>query len=121
MKCYHISITVKNDSRGFCFAVMESSFKHQINGYVQRVADNEFLIEAEGQDENLEKFIAWFDNRLQWTKIKNKIIQEIKLNDYKTFDIIDVRNVTNYQHEGVNQKKVRVITNRFDSPVAKKL
>lgn len=113
MKCFQISIMVKNDSRGFCFAVMESSYKNQVNGYIQRVADDEFFIEVEGISENLEKFLSWFDYRLQWTKILTKIVKEVELKGYVSFDIRDTRNVPTLKKQNHGHRRPDDLAARF--------
>ena len=119
MKCFQISITVKTDSRGFCFAVMESSYKNQINGFIQRIADDEFFIEAEGADENLSKFISWFESRLQWTKLLTKTVKESELKGYVSFDIRDTRNTSNTQKQHHGHRRHDDLAARFGNNISK--
>jgi acylphosphatase len=87
VKSLRINISVIGDSKGFRFEVMHKALDIGINGYVQRTGEDEFQIAAEGDEENLEKFLSWLENGFLWTDIKEGNLVEGEIENFTSFDM----------------------------------
>jgi acylphosphatase len=87
IQSYRINISVNGDPQGFRFEVMHTALNSGINGYIQRKGMNEFKIAAEGEEENIEKFITWLENGFHFTKIETGMLVEGEIENFTSFDI----------------------------------
>lgn len=89
MKCYRIELNVTGDSKGFRFEILQKALALDIKGFVMRLSLNDFLIEAEGEDEKLAEFLKWFDDGFHYTQIEGGKAEEIPLKNQSTFEMRD--------------------------------
>jgi acylphosphatase len=59
MKHLQITISGRVQGVGFRWGVLQKAKKFGIVGFVRNEADGSVYIEAEGEDEQLEKLVAW--------------------------------------------------------------
>jgi acylphosphatase len=73
---------------GFRFSCMEAAYKHNIKGFVTNRRDGSVYVEAEGEEDNLDKFILWLKKGPVWAKV-NQVLEETgSLKDYPSFEIV---------------------------------
>ena len=87
-KLLRINIFGKVQEVGFRFKTMEKAYVFGVQGYVRNKRDGSILIEAEGEEENLQGFMDWCKVGPTGAKIDNIQIQELPLKNYTTFEII---------------------------------
>lgn len=72
---------------GFRYYTEKKANELHLKGFVENKADGSVYIEAEGQEENLEMFIAWCMKGPQWARVHNTTIQAASPVGYSTFKI----------------------------------
>lgn len=87
MKNIQIRIFGKVQNVGFRFKTMEMAYKCGITGFVQNEGYSVVLIEAEGQEDNLEHFLNWCKKGPLGSKIEKVETTEGPSKDYSSFDI----------------------------------
>jgi len=87
MQHYNINIFGKVQGVGFRFMAMEAAYKYQIRGFVQNLKDGSVYLEAEGNDENLKRFLDWCSTGALGAKVDRIEVTEGLLKNYVTFDI----------------------------------
>ena len=88
MKCIHITIQKTGKHTLSRFTIMQNAYKYKVTGYVVRESGDMF-IEAQGEEENLEKFIEWCHMSQPWTPKETKYVtlEEGTLRDFNSFEI----------------------------------
>jgi len=87
MKNIHIRIEGKVQHKGFRFTAMQIAYQYGIKGMVRNQRDGSLYIEAEGEDDNLEKFVTWCRKGPIWAHVDKMVIEDGEFKDYKSFDI----------------------------------
>ncbi len=59
MKHLRIKVTGKVTGVGFRFYAMQAAYRYQIKGTVRNMPDKSVVIEAEGEEQDLEAFLVW--------------------------------------------------------------
>lgn len=59
-----------------------------INGFVQNQSDGSVLIQAEGDSENLEKFVEWCHEGSYHSRVKECQVEDVTMEEYFDFKII---------------------------------
>jgi acylphosphatase len=88
MKSYQISIFGDVLHKGFRFNSMEKAYKYGIKGFVQYKLNSHLLIEAEGEEENLDAFIDWCKRGPIPGIVKSISLKEISVQNFTSFDIV---------------------------------
>lgn len=86
----HLNIIVKGRVQrvGFRFRTMEAAYKYGVSGIVMNQDDNSVYIEAEGEAEALEKFLAWCQRGPLGAKVEEVAVSEGAMKSYTSFEII---------------------------------
>lgn len=88
MKQYTIIISGRVQGVGFRFSAREHARKYNIKGYVMNQSDGDVKIVAEGQEENLDKYLSWCWEGPPHAWVDNVSIQKSDdVASYKHFDI----------------------------------
>ncbi len=87
-KLVKISIRGKVHGVGFRFSCMEAAYRYGVYGFVRNKSDGTIYIEAEGPEENLDKFITWCRRGPLWAKVIDIHLEDGDLKNYKSFDIV---------------------------------
>jgi acylphosphatase len=83
----HLNILLhgKVQGVGFRWATMKAAHKFGIAGFVRNEPDGSLYIEAEGEEENLQKFAAWSKKGPLWARVDGAEIREGALVNFKEF------------------------------------
>ena len=87
MKCFQIKISGEIQGEGLRFKAMHLAYKHQIKGFAKYSSATEIVVEAEGEDENLEKFIQCFRDGSLSDQVAGINIKESDVKGYQSFEI----------------------------------
>lgn len=95
----HLNIIIKGRVQrvGFRFRTMEAAYKYGVSGIVMNQDDNSVYIEAEGEEEALEKFLAWCHRGPLGAKVEQVDPHEGDLKNYSSFEI---KSRTRWQNNG---------------------
>lgn len=82
-------IIVSGDVRnkGYRFTAMQKAYQFDIRGYIKRVHEGGFFIEAEGEDENLTQFIEWCKKGPIGSKVEKVEVTDGEMKSFKSFDM----------------------------------
>jgi len=87
IKCFKITISGKLRDRGLRFSAKYMAVPLQITGFVEYTHDCAILIEAEGNEEQLEQFIASLRNFIKSWQVSDISIVETTPKGYSSFEI----------------------------------
>ena len=88
MKNIHIRVEGRVQHKGFRFTAMQTAYQLGIKGSIRNQRDGSLYIEAEGEEETLEKFVTWCKIGPIWAKVEKINIEEGDINNFKSFDIL---------------------------------
>ena len=94
MKHYKIKITGRVQGVGFRFSAMQAAYRYGIKGYVQNLKEGAVYIEAEGEEENISRFLLWCHTGPLGARIDNAEITEGEVKNFKSFDIVSSKGNT---------------------------
>jgi acylphosphatase len=85
----HLNITIYGRviGVGFRWSVRKAAGKYHISGFVRNVRESYLYIEAEGEQDQLEKFLAWCRKGPLWAKVESVETQEAELENFNEFEI----------------------------------
>jgi acylphosphatase len=86
----HVNITVTGRVQGvgFRYFARSEAFHLGIKGLVRNMPDGSVYIEAEGESDSIDKFIAWCKEGPPHAHIENVSIISGALQYYETFEIV---------------------------------
>jgi acylphosphatase len=82
-----LTVSGRVQNVGFRFHTQKAAQKHDISGFVKNLYDGSVYIEAEGEEENLDKFIVWCHQGPTWARVDQVNIQNSQIQDYEAFSI----------------------------------
>lgn len=85
LKHLNIKITGQVQGVSFRYYAQEKAQKLGLTGFVYNEPDNSVYIEAEGKEENLEKFLQWCKQGPGFAKVEKVNIQDGKLKNFNDF------------------------------------
>jgi acylphosphatase len=94
MKHYNIKITGRVQGIGFRFSAMQVAYRYEVKGYVQNLKEGAVYIEAEGEEENISRFLQWCRSGPLGARVDNAEITEGEVKDFKSFDIVSSKGNT---------------------------
>ncbi|MCR4306035.1 MAG: acylphosphatase [Candidatus Daviesbacteria bacterium] len=85
----HLNINVYGLVQGVFFraSAKEEADKLNLTGFAKNMPDGSVYIEAEGEENNLEKFIKWCSNGPMMAQVDKIEASEESLKDFKEFRI----------------------------------
>lgn len=85
----HYNITVKGKVHGvsYRFCTHLQALKLELTGYVKNLHDGSVFIEVEGNEENINKLIAWCYVGSPLAKVSEVIAEESEMKDFANFEI----------------------------------
>jgi len=87
MQNYELKIFGRVQGIGFRFMSMEAAYKFHVRGFVQNLKDGSVYIEAEGKEEDLQRFLAWCRTGALGAKVERVEVTEGQVKNYDSFDI----------------------------------
>ena len=88
MKCNQIVVKTLDFESSDRFAVMKHAYEIGIRGFVQRINQTDFLVEAEGEESTLQTFIDFLSKETMYIKTIGIEVSELALKHYKSFEMI---------------------------------
>ena len=86
---YKISFHKDNIKPGFRYHTLEKAYYYDLTGKVFCKADGQVIIEAEGEEKEILKFIEWHKERMYEENKDDLKYQKSAVKDYNDFRIID--------------------------------
>ncbi len=86
-KTYEVKVSGRVQGVNFRYSAMKKAIGLGIVGFVRNESDGTVLIEAEGEEESLEKFLAWCRKGPFFAKVDRLDFSEIPARDYSDFKI----------------------------------
>jgi len=83
-----ITIVGKVQHVGFRFYAMQAAYKYLISGVICNSEHDKVIIEAEGEEEDLDRFVQWCKRGSPGSKVIDFKIEECQLKDYSGFNVI---------------------------------
>lgn len=88
MHHYNITIRGKVQAVGFRFSAMEAAYRHGIKGFVKNLGSDSVYIEAEGESDKMELFLAWCRKGPWGARVESMNLQEGPLRSFTSFEIV---------------------------------
>jgi acylphosphatase len=88
LKHLNITITGKVQRIGFRFQALQMAYEYGIKGNVKNLNHNKVYIEAEGDEESLDKYLKWAKKGPPGSVVKDFLVEEGEMKNYNAFDII---------------------------------
>lgn len=85
MKSVRIKVYGRVQNVGFRYFAIKEAEKHGMNGFVKNESDGSVLIEAEGEEINLDKFILEIKQGPNWARVEQAIVNPIPSGNYNFF------------------------------------
>ncbi|MDD5071383.1 MAG: acylphosphatase [Patescibacteria group bacterium] len=85
----HLNIKIHGQVQGVSFRYYSQEKAKELNlaGFARNEADGGVYIEAEGEEEELKKFLKWCQKGPSWARVENTEAEEGKIKNYKEFEI----------------------------------
>lgn len=85
----HLNIKISGFVQGIFYraTAKEEAEKHNITGFARNESDGSVYIEAEGEEENLDKFISWCHKGPPLAKVEKVKTEEDSLKNFPSFNI----------------------------------
>lgn len=85
----HINITISGRVQGvgFRYSAMAIAQRYNISGFTRNMPNGDVYIEAEGDDNNLDSFLAWCKQGPEHAKVSNVICSHSSMKNYNNFII----------------------------------
>ncbi|MFH0936902.1 MAG: acylphosphatase [Candidatus Daviesbacteria bacterium] len=86
----HIRLTVLGKVQGVFFrsSSQKKAQEFGLTGFAKNIPDGKVYIEIEGEEKNLEKFIAWCQKGPPFAKVENVQVTEEEVKNFSEFKII---------------------------------
>ncbi|MEI7896195.1 MAG: acylphosphatase [bacterium] len=88
MKHLNLIVSGKVQRVGYRFSAMEAACRFSVNGFVRNAGSTDVYIEAEGSDENLERFVAWCRKGPLGGKVEKVDVLEAEMKNFTSFEIL---------------------------------
>jgi acylphosphatase len=86
-KRLNLIITGRVQRVGYRFQAMEKAYKFRITGYIINRDDESVYIEAEGEEEDLDRYLDWCRSGPLGCRVDNIKSEEGEIKGYSTFEI----------------------------------
>jgi acylphosphatase len=87
IRSYKIIVKGKVQGVGYRFNAQATAHKYDLTGFVKNMHDKSVLIHAEGQEENVNKFIEWCYVGPRHSDVTEVKAEEQEVVGYHTFEI----------------------------------
>jgi acylphosphatase len=87
VKNFQLTITGRVQGVGFRYSALQKAKEHQIKGYIKNLYDGSVLIEAEGEETDLDHFILWCHRGPFSARVDNVIQIAGTVKNYSAFSV----------------------------------
>lgn len=87
MRHYNITVRGKVQGVSYRFAALTKALKLNLTGYVKNIHDGGVYIEAEGNEEKINKFIDWCYVGPPLAQVTEVHAEEAELKEFRNFEI----------------------------------
>ncbi len=87
MKSVRIKVTGRVQHVGFRYFTAAEAGKLEIKGFVKNESDGSVLIEAEGEEDNIELFNQVIKHGPSWSRVDKFLVQSIPVVNYTRFSV----------------------------------
>ena len=86
----HVNITVtgKVQRIGFRFSSMQEAIKIGVCGFVMNVDHDKVYLEAEGEEEKVNKFVEWCKSGPSWARVRDISVEPGEEKNFTSFEIV---------------------------------
>lgn len=84
---YRIVVKGKVQGVGYRFNAQAMAHKFDLTGFVRNMHDGSVLMQAEGKEDNVNKFIEWCYTGPRYAEVKEVHAEETAVSGYQTFEI----------------------------------
>jgi acylphosphatase len=88
IKHFDIKIIGRVQGVAFRFGAAEAAKENNICGFASNEDDGSVHIEAEGEEENLARFLLWCKKGTSWSKVEKVEANESKIQNYSGFEAL---------------------------------
>lgn len=86
-KHFNIHVFGKVQGVGFRYNTRMKALELKITGFVKNMPDNSVYIEAEGEEETINKFLSWCEIGPSWSRVDKLNCSESPLQNFTDFEI----------------------------------
>jgi acylphosphatase len=84
----NIIVTGKVQKIGFRFTAMQEAVRIGVKGFIMNVDHDKVYVEAEGDEEKVDKFIEWCKKGPAWAKVNQISIEKGEMKNFSSFEIV---------------------------------
>jgi acylphosphatase len=88
MKNVKIKVFGRVQRIGFRFSAMQTAYKYGVKGIVQNSDDGSVYMEAEGEDKDVDLFVAWCRRGPVGAKVDEIRVEDGEVRNYSSFEIV---------------------------------
>jgi acylphosphatase len=88
MKNVKIKVFGRVQRIGFRFSAMQTAYKYGVKGIVQNSDDGSVYMEAEGEDKDVDLFVAWCRRGPVGAKVDEIRVENGEVKNYSSFEIV---------------------------------
>jgi acylphosphatase len=86
-QAFAVTLSGRVQNVGFRFSTVEKAQELGINGFVKNKADGTVYIEAEGEADDLSRFLDWCKEGPPAAKVQGAETQEIPIQEFTSFHV----------------------------------
>jgi len=86
-KHYEITLRGRVQNVGFRHKALQEANKYGVKGIVMNQPDGSVYIEAEGDEEQLDKFALWCRQGPNWARVDDAVVNEGAVKNYDDFSV----------------------------------
>jgi len=87
MKCFRIRVFGDVHGVGFRYAALRKAQELHLVGFVRNAADGSVCIEAQGNESELQRFIAWCAKGPPYARVERVMQEQTAVGNYDDFHI----------------------------------
>lgn len=87
VRSYRIIVKGKVQGVGYRYNAQAAAHKYNLTGFVRNQPDGSVYIHAEGEEENINRFIEWCYTGPRYAEVSEVAAEEQEITGYQTFEI----------------------------------
>lgn len=87
MKAVKLTVTGKVQGVFYRASARDAAERLHVTGFAQNQPDGSVYIEVEGDEENLNSFIAWCKHGPPRASVSNVVVEEVEIKNFQRFEI----------------------------------